>query len=129
MPWQVHMIAQGLDDLGKALITAGNTLRSSGWAVGEGFVELCKMKACLDELARETLSDGGQQRLARTLEWMASPEHKSRTLAAFSTLQKLSAEGAPQEVEAFKKRYQKKARRQAAAIERIRARKKTKPSK
>jgi hypothetical protein len=116
------MIAQGLDELGEALVSAGNALRNCSWAAGEAFLDFCWMRACLDELAEEALSPEGRQRLAQTMEWMASPRHKAEAVGAFAALQKMMASGSIERAQEFRRKYERRSKRQRGAIDRIRRR-------
>lgn len=123
MPGFTHMISGGLDELGKSLIAQGTALRKISWATRQACRQLCFMYACLDALADKVLPPEAKKELEKTREWMDSPEHEAKAIRAFATLGKMMEERSPDEVEKFKKDYEKRAQRQQAAVDRIRSRK------
>lgn len=125
MPGFTHMISEGLDELGQSLIAQGKALQKMSWASKQAFQQLCFMHACLDVLADKVLPKEAKEQLQKTREWMDSPEHEAEALKVFATLHRMMGERSPEEVAKFKTDYEKRTRRQRAAVDRIRSRKKT----
>jgi hypothetical protein len=127
MPFFPHMIAQGVVDIGDRVIDIGHTVKNIGWAFGELCGLACVTSVYVEALARQTLRPEGLGEVQKRASVMLSPGHRAEALRAFSTLQK-AARGAPGEAEAVQERVQKKMRREAAALERLRTRRKKAPA-
>lgn len=124
MPGEPELIALSIRELGGALSDIGGIMTRASVPIAAALEQICKMKVCLDTIGEYSLPPQGRRRLAQALAWQDSPRRSADALKDFQVLKELFERRGAEGVEAFKKQYARRLRRQRAAVDRIRRRKK-----